>query len=133
MRIVLDTNVLVSALLKTHSQAARILRLILQGEMELVANNRILSEYEEVLARPKFNLPAREVKTVMEILRLRCLLAPEASINLDLPDKDDAPFVEAALSGRADCLVTGNKKHYPAKCCRGIKILSPREFLSLLN
>jgi uncharacterized protein len=56
MRVVLDTNVLVSAFLKPRSKPAKILRLILQGNLEIIINEPILSEYQEVLTRPKLRL-----------------------------------------------------------------------------
>lgn len=131
MKIVFDTNVLVSAFLKPHSHAAKILRLILQGEIEIVADSRILNEYEEVLARPKFKLDEEKVKVVLDLIRLRCIKAPATRIKFSLPDEDDTPFIETALAGDADYLITGNKRHFPAKSCRDIKALSPDEFLKL--
>lgn len=47
-----------------------------------------------------------------------------------LPDTDDEPFLEVAIAGKVACLVTGNSTHFPSKPCKGVKVLSPSEFLS---
>ncbi len=132
MRIVLDTNVLMAAFLRPHSTPAMILRLILQGEIELVTNAQILDEYEEVLLRPKFKLNKEKVRTVLDFILMKSLLAPALIHKVKLPDRDDEPFLEVALGSKADAIVTDNKKHYPPKACKGIKILTPHEFLSEL-
>ena len=129
MRIVLDTNVLVSALLKPGSKPARILRLVLQGEIDVVTSEAILSEYTEVLSRPKFHLDPQLVQTILEILRSRSIHAPALPLSLDLPDGQDEAFLEAALAAGADALVTGDKNHFPRGLCRGQKVMSPDEFL----
>lgn len=130
MRVVLDTNILVSAFLKPHSLTAKILRLALQKEIEPAVDNRIINEYKPVLARPKFDLQEEKVKNILDLLISRSLKAPAINIFVKLPDEDDAPFLEVALAVKTKHLVTGNKKHYPAKLCTGVKIVSPREFLT---
>lgn len=129
MRVVLDTNVLVSALLKPGGKPARILRLILQGQIEILTNEAILSEYTEVLSRPKFHLDPQNVRTILETLRSRGIHAPALPIFLDLADPGDEPFLEAALGAGADALVTGDRKHFPRARCRGQKVMTPDEFL----
>lgn len=133
MKIVLDTNILVSAFLKPQSNAARILRLILQGNLAIVVNEYILAEYYEVLARPKFDLSFDKVNIVLEFIRTRGIKAPALAESFSLPDSSDVPFLEAALATRADALITGNKKHFPSKSCKGQKVISPREFISELG
>ncbi|MBI1864175.1 MAG: putative toxin-antitoxin system toxin component, PIN family [Nitrospirae bacterium] len=76
MKIVLDTNVLVSAFISPHGAPALILRLILQGELTLVADSRILDEYREVLVRPRFGLPKKAVESVLAALREEAIMAP---------------------------------------------------------
>lgn len=133
MRIVLDTNVLVAGFLNAHGHAARILRLVIQGDIEIVADQKILGEYSEVLARPKFKLPQDEIAVVIELLRLRCINPPAMAQKISLPDKDDEPFAEAAVSGMADCIVTGDKRHFPQDRCKGVKILKPADFVRLME
>ena len=132
MQIVLDTNVLVSAFLNPRSNAARILRLIIQGDISIVVNEPILTEYFEVLKRPKFELNPEDVQIVFDYIRSIGIHAPTLGKSISLPDRDDEPFLEAALATRADVLVTGNIKHFPQKYCKGQKIMTPREFLDEL-
>ena len=132
MRIVLDTNVLVSAFLKPRSAPARILRLVIQGDLEIVINEDVLSEYSEVLARPKFKLDQERIRTVIDLIRSTGISSPLLPPSFHLPDPADEPFLEAALAGRADVLITGNKKHFPKRLCKGVKIANPAEFLKEL-
>ena len=129
MQIVLDTNVLVSAFLNPRSNAARILRLIIQGDISIVVNEPILTEYYEVLKRPKFELSQEDVQIVLDYILSIGIHAPTLGKSISLPDRDDEPFLEAALATRADALVTGNIKHFPKKYCKGQKIVTPRDFL----
>jgi len=132
LKIVLDTNVLVSAFLKPRSKPARIMRLVLQGDIQIIVNEHILAEYLEVLKRPKFNLNLKNVQTILEVIRLKGINAPSLAESFDLPDSSDEPFLEAALSLKSDVLITGNRKHFPKKSCKGQMVVSPTEFLNLL-
>ena len=133
MKIVLDTNVLVSALLKSRSKPARILRLVIQGNIEIIINEYILAEYLEVLKRPKFDLDMDSVQTIIDSIRLKGIKAAAIPASFQLPDSSDEPFLEAALAAGADVLITGNKRHFPEKATKGQKIVNPDEFLSLLS
>ena len=132
MRIVLDTNILVSAFLSPRSKPARILRLVLQGDIEIVCSEAILAEYEEVLMRPKFKIDTASIYIVLDAIRSKGLTAPSLAKALNLPDKGDEPFLEAALAADADFLITGNTKHFPDEACKGHQILGPDEFLPRL-
>ena len=132
MKIVLDTNVLVSAFLKPRSKPARIMRLVLQGDIQIIINEHILAEYLEVLKRPKFDLNLKNVQTILEVIRSKGINAPSLAESFDLPDSSDEPFLEAALASTADVLITGNRKHFPKKTCKGQKVVSPTEFFNLL-
>ncbi|HDH06682.1 MAG TPA: putative toxin-antitoxin system toxin component, PIN family [Nitrospirae bacterium] len=132
MRVVLDTNVIVSAFLNLFGTPARILHLILQGDIEIIFDERIIMEYEIVLCRPKFKLFKEDVHSIVEVLRDTGISAPAYNSSVDLPDKGDEPFLEVALTSKADAIVTGNKRHFPKDKCEGIRIVSPREFMKLL-
>jgi len=129
VKIVLNTNIVISAFLNPYGKSAKILRLILQGDIELVVDERILYEYENVLLRPVFRLPKKDVLSVIDVLRSISNYAPACKSNIELPDEGDEPFLEVAISGGADAIVTGNKKHFPPEKCMGIKVFSPQEFL----
>lgn len=129
MRIILDTNVLVSALITPFGNAARILDMILIDELQILYDDRILSEYREVLLRPRFGFEKKDVDALLSFMEaegFRITAAPlkEASI-----DDDDVPFVEVAISGETDALITGNKRHFEGRYAKQLKIMTPDEFL----
>jgi putative PIN family toxin of toxin-antitoxin system len=130
-RIVLDTNVLVSAFLNPTGAPAQVLTLLMAGELKLLFDERILAEYAEVLARPRFGLDPTDVADVARQLEAdgeRVVASPSTA---QLADEDDLPFLEVALSGKADALVTGNARHFPEGL--GVVVLSPRALLQQLE
>lgn len=128
-RIVLDTNVLVSAVLTPFGTAARVLDLVIGGEAVLLLDDRLLAEYREVLLRPKFGFDSALVEHLVDYFETAGEHVMAGPVTAKLPDPDDAPFFEVAVAGGADALVTGNKRHYP----RGkVRVLSPSEFLQTL-
>ncbi|MDT8899474.1 putative toxin-antitoxin system toxin component, PIN family [Thermanaerothrix sp. 4228-RoL] len=129
MRIVLDTNVLVSALLNPFGAPGRVLDLILAGAVQIVYDDRILAEYREVLARPRFGFEKRHVQRLMEYLIFTGEGVSASPLNVDAPDVDDLPFAEVAVSGNVDALVTGNPEHFAF--ITHPPVLSPAEFLQL--
>ena len=133
MKIVLDTNVLVSALLKPSSKSAAILRLIINGKLQLAFDTRILAEYREVLQRPRFHFTFRQINPLLDFLEKEGVLAVGVPLSTGLPDPSDEPFLEVALSAHVEALVTGNKRHYPKAASEGILILSPSEFLDAFH
>jgi len=129
MRIVLDTNVLVSGLLTAFGTCGEIVRMLTSTEVVLCVDARILLEYDDVLHRPKFGIDQHTVDTVMEYIENASEVHPTAPLDRPLPDEDDSPFLEVALASGADCLVTGNLRHFPKRCRAGVQVLSPKEFL----
>jgi uncharacterized protein len=132
LRVVVDTNVVISSFLKPNSRPSRILRLILQGDLEIIINEQILAEYSEVSSRPIFQLDRNKVQIVLEYISTSAIRAPSLPVRPSLPDPGDEPFLEAALSTKADFLITGNKKHYPARSCEDVPVVTPAEFLQEL-
>ena len=133
MRIVLDTNVLVSALLKQNSKPSRILEMALRGDVTILLDERILAEYYGVLSRPKFDIPLSKTIEVLGSIGEdgeRILAFP---LEAKLPDIDDLLFLEVAVTGGADALVTGNKKDFPPDRRHGVKVLTPAEFLDWMD
>ena len=133
MIIVLDTNVLISGILKPYSKAATILRLVTDGAIRLAYDLRVLSEYRDVLKRSKFNFAQENVEGFLEQIEEEGLLASVKPLKFHLPDPDDEPFLEVALSGGVKAIVTGNKRHFPKKEYEGVRILSPAEFLEAVK
>ena len=131
MKIVLDTNVVVSGLLQARGNPAQVLALVLSGAIQICHYERILAEYAEVLARPRFKFDPKRVREVQNKIDTDGL-AFDASgeSNLNLPDPDDEPFLAVALAASADFLVTGNLADYPPDKRRGCAVVSPAAFMT---
>jgi putative PIN family toxin of toxin-antitoxin system len=131
MRLVLDTNVVVSGLLQPKGNPAQVLALVLAGSVQICYDQRVLAEYAEVLARPRFKFDQRRVREVLiKIEADGSAVDATAERDLDLPDPDDEPFLAVALAGQADYLVTGNLADYPVERRRGCAVVSPAEFVA---
>ena len=130
MNIVLDTNVLVSGLLSPFGSPGEIVRMVSSGKLTLSFDARILSEYTEVLLRPKFKFDQDKVIALLDYIKNNGQTVSSSPLPQSLPDHDDEPFLEVALAGKAVCLVTGNLGHFPVSLRQGMKILSPSEFLT---
>lgn len=129
MRIVLDTNVLVAGLLSPFGPCGDIMRMVSAGNITLCVDARVLSEYREVLKRPKFHFDPDKVAPLLDYIERGSWLVSSVPLPASLPDPDDEPFLEIAISGDADYLVTGNAGHFPSELCQGIKVVSPSDFL----
>lgn len=133
MRIVLDTNVLVSGLWSPFGPPGKIVGLVAAGALPLLLEERILWEYREVLARREFGFDAGRVDSLLAQIEAagEFVLAPPLAA--PLPDPKDEAFLEVALAGSADFLVTGNLRHFPARLRQGIAVVSPRGFVEALG
>ncbi|HEX8243388.1 MAG TPA: putative toxin-antitoxin system toxin component, PIN family [Longimicrobium sp.] len=132
MRIVLDTNVLVSGLLSPNGPPGRILDLVLAGKVNVVFDDRIIAEYRDVLARPKLRISRREAEYVIDRIEDEGVLTPAPPLSLKLPDPKDQPFVEVAVAGAAEVLVTGNQRHFTVGDePLPVTVLTPADFLNL--
>ncbi|MFZ1984552.1 MAG: putative toxin-antitoxin system toxin component, PIN family [Desulfatitalea sp.] len=129
MRIVLDTNVLVSGLLTPFGSSGEIVRMLFSGELSLYIDVRILSEYRDVLSRPKFQFNKEHIATLLLFIHQNGIFVSTSPLSNHLPDIDDEPFLEVAIAGKAACLITGNMAHYPSSLRQKIKVLSPSKFL----
>ena len=131
MKVVLDTNVIVSGLLSPFGPPGEIIRMAASGLMELCYDARVLSEYQNVLTRQKFSFDQTHVENLLEQIKVCGHLTTGEPLAKRLPDPDDELFLEVALGGKAQYLVTGNLKHYPAKKRQGMRVVSPGEFLEI--
>ncbi len=129
MSIVLDTNAFVSGLLSPFGTCATMVGMVASGELSLCLDARILSEYGEVLRRPKFGFEEDKVAALLGQVEHRGFTVAAGPLPVSLPDRDDDPFLEVALAADAECLVSGNLDHFPRGLRRGVRILSPAEFL----
>ncbi len=128
MDIVIDTNVLVAGLLSPFGACGEIVRMISAGELTLSFDARILSEYNEVLRRPKFGFEENKIAAFLGYIVYHGRAVAPSPLTSSLPDTDDETFLEVTLASQAVCLVTGNQKHFPAERCKGAKVLSPSDF-----
>jgi len=134
VRIVLDTNVLVSAMLSGGGAPDMALQLVLQGAAALLADSRVLAEYDEVTTRPLFAFDEAERRVLLDTLAAIAEPVVTRPVRLTLPDPDDRVFVEVALAGGADAIVTGNVKHVvPRRGRLGVTVLSPRQFVDRMR
>jgi len=131
--LVMDTNVLVSGLLSPHSHSAMLVRLVADGSVRVAFDERILAEYREVLGRSKFPFHPDQIEALLTQIEEEGLKITPRPIATRLPDPADLPFLEVALSAKVKILVTGNKKHYPPNCRRGVRVLSPKQCLDLIS
>lgn len=130
MKVVLDTNVLVAGLLNPFGACGEIVRMVSGGELVLCHDARILDEYREVLLRAKFRFRGRDVEALLDFIARHGETVPSSPLPQPLPDPWDEPFLEVAISGGAEVLVTGNLRHFPKSARGGMRVLSPDEFLS---
>ena len=130
---VIDTNVLVSALLsaKDDSATVQVLGKVLNGEIVPVYSNVITKEYRDVLARKKFGFSSEIINYLLSAIEKYGILVDPSSSGVVLPDMKDVPFYEVVLEKRKDgaYLVTGNIKHFPKEPF----IVTPRELLEIIN
>ena len=126
--MVLDTSVLVSALLNSHGAPGRVLDLLLAGEVVAAYDDRILNEWRDVLGQEKFEFFSGDVKTLLDFFEDEGLGFTAAPIGVELRDPGDVPFLEVAHTAGAT-LVTGNLKHYPPEVRQGVEVMLPAAFL----
>lgn len=133
MRVVLDTNVLVSALLNPGRTPDLALEAARRASVAVLVDDRIEAEYREVLSRAKFKKidPSQRDALLSATLSGAERIAVTDPFTGALIDADDRVFVEVALAGRADALVTGNTKHYPTDA--GFEVLTPAALLARLT
>ena len=116
MRVVLDTNVLISAALKPGGLEASVVAAALAGRVEVWVTEQVWAEYEEVLARPKFAGVRETSRHLLDDLHTCARrIAAVAPVTLAL-DEDDNRFLECAVAAEANYLVTGNLRHFPNAC-----------------
>jgi putative PIN family toxin of toxin-antitoxin system len=128
MKVVLDTNVIVSALLNPNGLPANILNLVLSGTIELFYDNRIFSEYQEVLSRKKFGFDIELVNVLLDFIAHEGKFINATLLDIPFKDKEDKKFYEVFKSGLIDLLITGNKKDFPAEK----NIVTPKEYLDII-
>jgi putative PIN family toxin of toxin-antitoxin system len=131
IRAVLDTNVVVSALLRPEGRPALILKLALSKQFRRCVSESLLEEYTEVLARAQFGWDQRRRDRLIRDLRAAStLVIPRKRLRIT-SDPDDNKVMECALEARADFVVTGNVRDFLARY-QDVRVINPLDFLVLL-
>ena len=129
---VIDTNVIVSSMLKRDSIPGTIIDLVLTKEIIPLLNKEILDEYSEVLTRNKFGFGKKDVQSLLnEIKNDSIFLEPEETLE-DFVDEDDIVFFEIVMSAKHSMdayLITGNIKHYPIRNY----VVTPKQMLDIIQ
>jgi putative PIN family toxin of toxin-antitoxin system len=128
IRVVLDTNVIVSAYLNQDGFPFFITKLALSGIIQLWSSEPILAEYEELLQRKSYPLDRRRGKLLLAKLRAASTIVKPAGHLSETSDPDDNIFLECAQAAKADYLITGNSGHFPASW-KYTEIVTPRGFI----
>lgn len=130
LKVVLDTNVVVSAMLTKQGLPALLLNLALRRKVRMFYSPDLMAEYEGVLKRRKFSFPSKDVEEILDQIRSTGLeVFPKQAVTLLTEDPTDNRLLEISQEAEADYLITGNKKHFPLVTFQKTKIVSPREFL----
>jgi putative PIN family toxin of toxin-antitoxin system len=132
LKLVLDTNLIVSAHLKTHGLERKVLNLALASQVTFFITPEIFAEYREVLAREKFDIDPLLLKASLRLIKQKARTVRSKRAVTASPDPDDNKFLECAEAAGADYLVTGNKRHFPARW-KKTNVVSAREFIEIIT
>lgn len=131
---VIDTNVIISALLTKYSDSAtkRVLDSFFENKITMVYNDKIISEYNEVMNRKKFNFKSQDINTIIDSFKCNGVFYKGIKTQERLPDPKDIVFYEVVLDARTEFetyLVTGNLKHFPVRPF----VITPAQLIEVLE
>ena len=132
IRVVLDTNIVVSALLQPLGPPAQIFVLALGGSIQLCVSGSVYAEYEEVISRPRFARSAELISATLQAIREKGIWVRPTERVTACADPDDNIFLECAQAANADYVVTGNLKHFPPSWAES-RVVTPRWLLDNLT
>jgi putative PIN family toxin of toxin-antitoxin system len=130
IRVVLDTNVIVSALLQPLGPPAAVFLLVTGGVIQLCISGHVYAEYEEVIRRPRLARDEEVIAATLQTVREKGFWVRPTETIKACPDPDDDIFLECVHASGADYLVTGNLKHFPSSWASTL-VVTPRRFLDL--
>lgn len=131
LRLVIDTNIVVSAALKPEGPQRTVLVLALSKPARVYLSRAIVEEYKAVLARPEFKIRKRHRQQLLRLIEDRARFVSPARQLQVTTDPHDNVFVECADAAQADYLITGNARHFP-RYWKKTKIITSGEFLSVI-
>lgn len=134
MKVVIDTNVLISGLFSSQSPPVKVLNLWLVNKLDVYVSPEIIEEYMSVLLRPKFSRIGSakeryEMISALIDLENSYMVYPDFNLHVVREDPDDDIFLECALQGRVEAIISGDEHLLEIGFFKGIHILSPFEFL----
>src|SRR5262245_33230582 len=131
LRLVIDTNIVVSAALKPNGLQRTVLLLAIAKPASLYVSEAVLAEYREVLARPELKIRKGLRQQLLHLIKSHShMVKPSRALQV-AKDPDDNKFLECADAARADYLVTGNARHFP-KFWKKTKVIISREFIEIV-
>ena len=134
LKVVFDTNVVVSAALYEKSLPALLLSLGLEDKIRFFVSPALLNEYEAVLKRPRFKLGERQITELMDKINRKALIVtPAKRLKILKADEPDNRVLECAVKAKADFIITGNRRHFPFEEFKGSRIVTPREFINSIS
>jgi uncharacterized protein len=131
LRLVIDTNVVVSAALKPEGLQRTVVLLAMTKPARWYASDPIMAEYAMVLARPELKIRRSLRQQLLQLIKNCARVVPPSHLGQVTSDPADNMFIECADAARADYLITGNQRHFP-KFWKNTKIISSSEFLSVM-
>ncbi len=131
LRLVIDTNIVVSAALKPNGLQRTVLLLAITKPARLYVSDPLVAEYREVLSRPELQIRRGLQLQLLQLIKNHSYsVSPGRSLHV-AKDPDDNKFIECADAAGADYLLTGNQRHFP-KFWKQTKVITSREFLSIV-
>jgi uncharacterized protein len=132
LRLVLDTNIVVSAALKPDGLQRTVFLLAITRPSRLYVSSPILAEYRDVLSRLELEIRKGPRQQLLQLIKHRAHRVRPGSRLQITADPDDNIFLECADAARADYLITGNTRHFP-RFWMNTKIITSRDFLNLVS
>jgi uncharacterized protein len=130
LRLVIDTNVVVSAALHEEGLPRTVLMVAMTRPARLYVSRPVLGEYAEILSRAEFDIPKGHRLRLLQLIKNQSFLVTPSRRLKVTSDPDDNVFLECAEAARADYLITGNLRHFP-RFWRGTKVINSREFIDI--
>jgi putative PIN family toxin of toxin-antitoxin system len=137
IRVVLDTNVLVAALLTPTGNPAQLIEAVRNHQLLPAYSSAILTEYREVLVRPKFGFAPEEIQGLIQLIQSVGIgIEPHPALSKSIPlspDPDDNHVILCAFASQSEYVVTGNAKHFPLPAYGSARVMQSREMLEELR
>jgi putative PIN family toxin of toxin-antitoxin system len=130
---VYDTNILISAFIGRGSPH-KALKAVFAGKVRLIISPDILIEFEDVISGPKFNYTEKHVRRILTVVfKVAKVVEPDFTVEMVKEDPDDNKVIEAAIAGKAEYIVTGDKHLLSLAKVKNISIISAKDFLKILS